>query len=203
LKKAILCIAACLLLDACSVMSPFRHEPAAPVQQAFDETNEAILVFGLADRHARVALEAGDIIKDSLYRVDWTNLYPVFYGGADNGYVLVKVPADRPIAITSISLENSWTEFWSGGPFQTCKGQKVAVFQVPKGKVLYYSDFDFHPEGRSLLFSATDNFEGAQRFVANNYPQLAGLLQPASFSSLTREDDCQKLRPKATEVAAR
>jgi hypothetical protein len=200
LKKAIFCVPACLALGACSLLSPFRHEVAP--KQAFDESREAILVFGLADRNARVQLEAGEI-QDERYRADWTNLYPIFYGGADKGYVLVKVPADKPIAITSVSMENGWTQFWSGGPFQTCQGQKVAVFQVPKGKVLYYSNFNFDSDGHTLLFRATDDFAGAQDYVDSHYPELTGLLEPASFSRLTRADDCRKMPAKATETVSR
>jgi hypothetical protein len=202
LKKAMFGVPACLALGACSFLSPFGHEPAAKNHATFDASREAILIFGLTDPHARVQLEAGEV-QDSRYRADWTNVYPIFYGAADKGYVLLKVPADRPVAITSISMENRWTQFWSGGPFQTCKGQTVAVFQVPKGKVLYFSNFDFRSEGRSLLFTATDNFAGAQEYVNTHYPQLTGLLQSANFSSLPRADDCQKLPPKVTETAAR
>jgi hypothetical protein len=175
-------------------MPGVRHEPATARAPTFDTEREAILVFGLPNAKARVQLEAGEI-KNDLYRADWTTLTPIFYGGADHGFVLVKVPADRPVAITSISMESSWRQFWSGGPFQTCRGQKVAVFQVPRGKVLYYSDFDFRPQGNALMFTAVNNFAGAQSFLDAKFPQLAGRLEAASFVSLTRADDCQKIRP--------
>lgn len=203
LKKAIFYAPVCLILSACGLLSPFKSDHAARIQETFDDSREAILVFGLTNKHARVQLEAGAIDEDAQYRADWTNLYPIFYGAADKGFVLVKVPANRPIAITSVSMESSWKQFWSGGPFQTCKGQKVAVFQVPRGQVLYYADFDFHSDGSALFFSAQDNLAGAQDYVSSRFPALAGRLQAANFSSLTRGDDCQKMPSTSTKTAIR
>jgi hypothetical protein len=203
LNKALFSALAGLFVTSCGLMPSSKPDSAAPVLESFDETREAVLVFGLVDAKARVQLEAGDVI-DSRYRAEWSNIYPLFYGAADRGFVLVKVPADRPIAITSISTENRWKQFWAGGPFRTCKGQTVVVFQVPKGKVFYYSDFDFLPNAGGLRINATNNLAGARRYVDSKFPKLSGRLESASFGSLIRADDCQKIeRMPRREAAAR
>jgi len=191
------------------MLSRFSSDAEIKPQRRFDESHEAVLVFGLSDRRARVLLEAGEV-KDERYSAQWTDMTPVFYGSANKGFVLVKVPADTPIAITGISMENRWKQFWSGGPFQTCKGQTVVVFQVPKGKVLYFSDFNFRQDGRALFFDVANNYSGAQSYVDTNFPELTGRLQPATFVSLPRADDCQKMArriesriPETPETASR
>ncbi len=177
----LLIIAAAVGLTACTSIHRLSNT------QSFDPNTESVLVFGLQPDNHRVQVFAGTIQEDRWHE----NLLGVatFFGAAEQGYVLTKAPSDTALAMSLISVVKDEKQRL-GTLYTPCGDSRTAVFQIPKGKVIYLSDFYYQSAGNELKLEYSVDFEKARRYVDENFPALRGRLEQGQFKLMQTAFPC-------------
>jgi hypothetical protein len=153
----------------------------------FDPSRDSIVVFGLQPENYRINLFAGSIRND---RWSQSMLYPAsFLGVADRGYVIAKVHSDTPMGIANLRIVASEKDVY-GQDYTPCKEAKTLVFTVPKGKVVYLSDFRYRHVGAGVELVNAPDFERARRHVDEKFPALQGRLVQGEFRLMPTTIPC-------------
>ena len=155
--------------------------------QSFDPNTESVVVFGLQPENHRIQVFAGTIQGDRWHE----NLLGVatFFGAAEQGYVLTKAPTNTALAMSLISVVKDEKQRL-GKNYSPCGDSRTAVFEVPRGKVIYLSDFSYQDEGNQLKLEYSPDFERARRYVDANFPALRGRLEQGQFTLMQTAFPC-------------
>ena len=175
LLRRILTLLGTLALTACTSINRL------PETAEIDANNDAIVVLGVSPAHYRIQVFPGTV-RDGIWRERALG-YADFYGVADDGYVIARVESDAALAIARLDDTRS-PSGQRNETFYPCEGTRVVVFRIPKGKVLYLSDFEFGPPGKSFDFRETADLASATRWLDAKYPALRGRLEQGSFEAL-------------------
>ncbi len=173
--RRILTLLSALTLTACTSIN--RLESTDTIEPDLD----AIVVLGVSPAHYRIQIFPGTV-KDGVWRERALG-YADFYGAAEDGYVIARVESDAALAIARLD-DTRPPSGKRNEAFFACAGMRVVVFRVPKGKVVYLSDFEFGPPGKRFNFSETPDLARATRWLDQKYPALRGRLEQGSFEVL-------------------
>jgi hypothetical protein len=166
-----------LLLLGIAVVASARERP-------FDPGREGIVVIGIAPADISMTIAMGEIVRE---RWKSTRNAPVFVGAASDGFLVVRVPANRQLAIRSVRpVDKSRSSFW------ICGYAFTPTFSVPAGKVLYVGDFMWKwPEDLDpWVAPAEPDLARARQYVDARYPEHGGKLEAGQFKMMRTRTSC-------------
>jgi len=117
------------------------------------------------------------------------------------GYVVGHVASGITMESTTVRRTLNSEKGLMGKIYESCGGGDKAIFNVPKGKVLYLGDFDFSPSEEQnassnswlrLHFNYKDNIAAAAAYLKKNYPNLADRLEKADVQIIKASNACPK-----------
>lgn len=173
--RRILTLLLALALPACTSINRL------PPTEAIDATSDAIVMLGVRPDHYRIQIFPGSV-EEGVWLEDLMG-YADFYGAADDGYVVARVESDTALAIHRLDDTRPPSGKRTEAAF-ACSGTRVVVFTIPKGKVLYLSDFEFGPPGERFKFRETADLARAMQWLDQKYPALRGRLEQGTFEVL-------------------
>ncbi|RYH31852.1 MAG: hypothetical protein EON54_21095 [Alcaligenaceae bacterium] len=148
--------------------------------------DEAVVVIGIDSPLYRVLVYPG-VLAGKTFHMHYTRS-AVFSGTAQNGYLVVKIPAGEMMAITTVVARDS--PEGPGKPFLACDRSQTLVFQPPPGQVIYIADVSYQRNGEKLITSYTRHLEDARSYLRNHYPAIASGLKQHEARLLPTTQKC-------------
>jgi hypothetical protein len=120
-------------------------------------------------------------------------------GAPSDGYLVGRVAAGITMEGTSVRRTLNSEKGLFGKVYYPCGGGDKAVFDIPRGKVLYIGDFDFsRSESQEVLpnsvlklfFEYDNNIAAARAYLKKSYPGLAERLESADVQITKARNPC-------------
>lgn len=143
---------------------------------------DSYVVIGIQPEKASISLFEGSFVSGSFKQ---NPLPPAsFIGFAEDGYVVTRVSADTPYAITYVTLYGSGRELLVP-PLVPCSGAKTIAFSVPGGQVQYAGNVIYRKSGSGAVPEFKSDFDAAKRFMEKHHPKLAPKLTDGGLNLST------------------
>lgn len=169
-RNAMIGVIAAAMLCACG--TPVRKDGATV------GPNDAYFVLGIAPENIKIQVFPGSMNADGRFQQSALG-NAVLNARADQGYAVGKAKPGTTLAITRVYTTES--VFNPGLGFVPCQEAQTVVFTPEKGKVVYVTDLDYRQNGDRLEIAHGRNLDGASKYLAANYPQLAALVEQGEF----------------------
>jgi hypothetical protein len=98
------------------------------------------------------------------------------FGGPIEGYVVGKADAGDVLAVTDVFRYSSPSGIYPTH-YTFCGDAQTEAFKMPGGKVVYLGSLEYDYATGGLAAMSYSDLEDAQKFMAKNYPALAGKLE--------------------------
>ena len=151
-----------------------------PSGGAIDESNESIILVGVAPDNFRITLGPGQVnsrgnFSDGLSLTGYIGAYP------DDGYVIGRSEGEKTYGVTAVARgEENGAE--ARRTYSVCGGRETVVFDVSPGEMLYIGDFEYAVADNRMRFKFERDFEAASAYFDTAFPQYAGRLKAADIS---------------------
>ncbi|WP_157768712.1 hypothetical protein [Paracidovorax avenae] len=169
------------MISACSSLGQLDESSAAPSE------SESVFIMGVSPENYRVSIFPGSIDDG---RFSQNLIRPAaFYGAAKQGFIVGKANAGDVLGITNVRVVSDGSSLL-GADFKPCDGTKTMVYEVPRGKIVYFGSVDYKFEGKKLLVQYKNEIAAAQVHIRRNFPLLKGAVEPAEIKFLPSSAHC-------------
>jgi len=154
------------------------------------DSKESVFVMGVNSNKFALILHPGDVKNESFSS---KGLSAAFMGRSENGYIINSTEGNNHIGfkyIAAISEETDQIIFQQ----PICDGIKTPVFKVPEGKVVYVGDVNLQYADGKIEYKMDSNFEKAEKFINENYPNLKGKLEKINVKEYSTKP-CVRISP--------
>ncbi len=164
------------LLSACTFGRLTNDAP-------YPSPHEAYFVMGVTGEDSQIGIYDGSV-ADGIFKVSTAT----YIGKPAGGFIVGKVPPDRPLAIVHYSLNHSKKENLKHAA--ACDGVRTMVFTVPAGKVTYVGDVILKSVGKKIAVTTSFNPAPARRYVDEHFAALRGRTEVGSYTTLPTNQSC-------------
>jgi hypothetical protein len=181
--KIALIVGISLFMMGCTGLHNLLHTIGTVESTAhLPEESETIVVIGVSDS-VHIAAFQGDVI-DGKFK---NGMGAVLAAMPKNGYVVGKVASGKQYAILGVRMMGDMP----GPSFSACGVAKVAVFDAPKGKVVYIGTVEIGAVVDSRIrVIYSDNLDAARKFIDGSFPALAGKVEATSRMQMATARAC-------------
>lgn len=167
MRKILLICFLSIVLCACGTPVA-KNNPSSPAR------GESFYVFGLKPANYKVQIYPGSLSADGTFKLNQF-LSATFNSVADQGYAVGKSKAGSVLAITRVFVKEEGR--FLDPSFVPCGDANTVVFTAAEGQVAYLGDIEYLFNGSNLEIRRSNNIEDARKYLEENYPKLAPLLQ--------------------------